>query len=115
MLHTPGKNATCTEPGINIFTCTHCGDSVTCPNCSISLTYHIRNNRLMCHYCGYSVPFSGECPTCHSNTLRLGGTGTQKAERDIAEIFPNARILRMDTDAASSKASYERMISSSML
>ena len=99
--------------GHNSFvTCTHCGDSVTCPNCSISLTYHIRNNRLMCHYCGYSVPFSGECPTCHSHTLRLGGTGTQKAERDIAEIFPNARILRMDTDAASSKASYERMISS---
>nr|WP_316616942.1 primosomal protein N' [uncultured Ruminococcus sp.] len=99
--------------GHNSFvTCTQCGDSVTCPNCSISLTYHIRNNRLMCHYCGYSVPFSGECPTCHSNTLRLGGTGTQKAERDIAEIFPNARILRMDTDAASSKASYERMISS---
>ena len=63
-------------------TCTQCGDSVTCPHCSISLTYHSRNNRLMCHYCGYSVPFTG----------------------------PNARVLRMDTDAASSKSSYERMI-----
>ena len=91
-------------------TCTHCGDAVTCPNCSISLTYHSRNNRLMCHYCGYSVPFTGECPTCHSHSLRLGGTGTQKAEQDIAEIFPNARVLRMDTDAASSKSAYERMI-----
>lgn len=90
--------------------CTRCGDSVTCPNCSISLTYHSRNNRLMCHYCGYSVPFSGECPTCRSRSLRLGGTGTQKAERDIAEIFPGSRVLRMDTDATSSKASYERMI-----
>lgn len=99
--------------GHNSFvTCTKCGDSVTCPNCSISLTYHSRNNRLMCHYCGYSAPFTGECPTCHSLSLRLGGTGTQKAERDIAEIFPEARILRMDTDAASSKSSYERMISS---
>ena len=91
-------------------TCTQCGDSVTCPHCSISLTYHSRNNRLMCHYCGYSVPFTGECPTCHGVSLRLGGTGTQKAERDITDIFPNARVLRMDTDAASSKSSYERMI-----
>ncbi len=91
-------------------TCTKCGDAVTCPNCSISLTYHSRNNRLMCHYCGYSVPFTGECPTCHSHSLRLGGTGTQKAEQDISAIFPNARVLRMDTDAASSKSAYERMI-----
>lgn len=99
--------------GHNSFvTCTQCGDSVTCPNCSISLTYHSSNNRLMCHYCGYSVPFVGKCPTCHSYSLRLGGTGTQKAEKDIAEIFPGARILRMDTDAVTSKSSYEKMISS---
>ncbi len=91
-------------------TCTKCGDAVTCPNCSISLTYHSRNNRLMCHYCGYSVPFTGECPACHSHSLRLSGTGTQKAEQDISAIFPNARVLRMDTDAASSKSAYERMI-----
>ena len=98
--------------GHNSFvTCTKCGDAMTCPNCSISLTYHSRNNRLMCHYCGYSVPFTGECATCHSHSLRLGGTGTQKAEKDIAEIFPEARILRMDTDAASSKSAYEKMIS----
>ncbi len=98
--------------GHNSFvTCTKCGDAMTCPNCSISLTYHSRNNRLMCHYCGYSVPFTGICATCNSPSLRLGGTGTQKAERDISEIFPEARVLRMDTDAASSKAAYERMIS----
>ncbi len=92
-------------------TCTQCGEPVTCPNCSISLTYHSRNNRLMCHYCGYSVPFKNECPSCFGKSLRLGGTGTQKAEQDIGMIFPNARILRMDTDATSSKSSYERMIS----
>lgn len=91
--------------------CSFCGEAVTCPNCSISLTYHSRNNRLMCHYCGYSVPFRGECPTCRSHSLRLGGTGTQKAEQDVSELFPDARILRMDTDAASSKSSYEKMIS----
>ncbi len=91
-------------------TCRTCGEPVTCPNCSISLTYHSRNNRLMCHYCGYSAPYSGVCPTCGSRTLRFGGTGTQKAEKDISELFPNARILRMDTDATSSKSSYEKMI-----
>lgn len=99
--------------GHNSFvTCAKCGDAMTCPNCSISLTYHSRNNRLMCHYCGYSIPFTGECATCHSRSLRLGGTGTQKAEKDISDIFPEARILRMDTDAASSKFAYEKMITS---
>ena len=98
--------------GHNTFvTCTNCGEAVTCPNCSISLTYHSRNNRLMCHYCGYSVPYWNECPVCHGRSLRPGGAGTQKAELDISKIFPAARVLRMDTDAASSKASYERMIS----
>ncbi|MEE1319549.1 MAG: primosomal protein N' [Ruminococcus sp.] len=98
--------------GHNTFvTCRTCGAPVTCPNCSISLTYHSANNRLMCHYCGYSVPYTDECPTCHSKSLRFGGTGTQKAESDIAELFPEARILRMDTDATSSKSSYEKMIS----
>ena len=98
--------------GHNTFvTCTRCGEPVTCPNCSISLTYHSRNNRLMCHYCGYSVPYRSECPSCHGRSLRLGGAGTQKAEEDVARIFPDARILRMDTDAATSKSGYERMIS----
>lgn len=99
--------------GHNTFvTCKSCGEPVTCPNCSISLTYHSANNRLMCHYCGYSISYTDECPSCHTKGLRLGGTGTQKAEKDISEIFPNARILRMDTDATSSKSSYEKMISS---
>ena len=98
--------------GHNTFvTCMQCGEPVTCPNCSISLTYHSRNNRLMCHYCGYSVPYRSECPSCHGRSLRLGGAGTQKAEEDVARIFPDARILRMDTDAATSKSGYERMIS----
>ena len=97
--------------GHNTFvTCRFCGEPVTCPNCSISLTYHSANNRLMCHYCGYSVPYTSKCPTCHGDTLRFGGTGTQKAEQDISELFPEARILRMDTDATSSKSSYEKMI-----
>lgn len=97
--------------GYNTFvTCRSCGEPVTCPNCSISLTYHSANSRLMCHYCGYSMPCTDECPTCHSKSLRFSGSGTQRAESDISDIFPNARILRMDTDTASSKSSYEKMI-----
>lgn len=99
--------------GHNTFvTCRSCSEPVTCPNCSISLTYHSANNRLMCHYCGYSVNYTDECPNCHERALRFGGSGTQKAEKDIFELFPNARILRMDTDTTTSKYSYKKMISS---
>lgn len=99
--------------GYNTFvTCRACGEAVTCPNCSISLTYHSANNRMMCHYCGYSVQYTDECPVCHSHRLSFGGTGTQRTEKDISDIFPEARILRMDTDATSSKSSYEKMITS---
>ena len=73
--------------GHNTFAaCRVCGESVSCPNCSISLTYHSANNRLMCHYCGYSIPNIDECPTCHSKSLRFRGARTQKAESDIAQL-----------------------------
>ena len=91
-------------------TCNSCREPLTCPNCSISLTYHNANNRLMCHYCGYSVPYRTECPTCHSHSLRLSGTGTQRAEVEIAEIFPHARILRMDTDTTMTRSSHEKKL-----
>lgn len=91
-------------------TCNSCREPLTCPNCSISLTYHNANNRLMCHYCGYSVPYRTECPTCHSHSLRLSGTGTQRAEVKLAEIFPQARILRMDTDTTMTRSSHEKKL-----
>ncbi|WP_316631466.1 primosomal protein N' [uncultured Ruminococcus sp.] len=91
-------------------TCNSCREPLTCPNCSISLTYHSANNRMMCHYCGYSVPYRTECPTCHSHSLRLRGTGTQRAEVEIAEIFPQARILRMDTDTTMTRSSHEKKL-----
>lgn len=97
--------------GYNSFvTCNSCKEPLTCPNCSISLTYHSANNRLMCHYCGYSTVYRAECPTCHSHSLRLSGTGTQKAEVDIAEIFPQARILRMDTDTTMTRSAHEKKL-----
>lgn len=80
--------------GYNTFvTCRMCGEPVVCPNCSISLTYHSANRRMMCHYCGYSVPYTEECPSCHSKSLRFGGTGTQKAESEISELFSRCKNI----------------------
>ena len=97
--------------GHNTFVmCPVCKEAVTCPNCSISLTYHSANNRMMCHYCGYSVPYTDKCPTCHSKGLRFGGAGTQRAEQQLYDLFSDARILRMDTDTTMSKSAHEKKI-----
>lgn len=97
--------------GYNTFvSCKACGHVVTCPNCSISLTYHSANQRLMCHYCGYSVPFTKECPICHENRVHYAGFGTQRAEQQLQELLPEARILRLDTDSTMSRFSYEKKL-----
>ena len=99
--------------GYNTYaSCTECGTVATCPNCSISLTYHIKNNRLMCHYCGYSVPFSNKCSNCNNDTVSFKGMGTQKLEEELKLIVPDAKILRMDTDTTSSRYSYEKYFKS---
>ena len=97
--------------GYNTFVaCDSCGSVVTCPSCSISLTYHSANNRLMCHYCGYSVPFTKVCPECGKEDVRYAGYGTQRIEKELEELLPEARILRMDTDSTSSRYSFEKNI-----
>ncbi len=99
--------------GYNTYaSCTECGSVLTCPNCSISLTYHIRNKRLMCHYCGYSIPYSTHCSNCHNDKVVFKGSGTQKLEDELKLIVPNAEILRMDTDTTSSRFSYEKYFKS---
>lgn len=99
--------------GYNTFvSCTECGTVMTCPNCSISLTYHIKNGRLMCHYCGYSVPFTNKCGNCGNETVKFLGSGTQRLEEELALIVPEARILRMDTDTTASRYSYEEKFKS---
>lgn len=90
--------------------CKACGHVLTCPNCSISLTYHSANNRLMCHYCGYSVPLTKECPECHEASVHYAGAGTQRAEEQLQQIFPEARILRMDADSTMARFSYEKKL-----
>lgn len=97
--------------GFNTFAaCTACGKVRACPNCSISLTYHARNHRLMCHYCGYSEPFSDVCAACGEHAVRYSGSGTQRLEDTLSAAFPSARILRLDTDAASSRYSFENAL-----
>lgn len=95
--------------GYNTFVaCKECKSVVTCPNCSISLTYHIANNRLMCHYCGYSEPMRTVCSKCGSETVRYSGFGTQKVEQELSSLFPEARILRIDADTMTYKNSHEK-------
>lgn len=97
--------------GYNTFAeCRACGHVLTCPSCSISMTYHHANGRLMCHYCGYSEPFTEICPECGSHDVRYSGTGTQKIEDELATLFPEARILRMDADSTMGRYSHENKL-----
>lgn len=96
--------------GFNTFiACNSCGHVITCPHCSISLTYHSNNNRLMCHYCGYSKPLDNICPECGENSVRYSGYGTQRIEDALHFLFPDARVLRMDADTTSGKFGHQKL------
>ncbi len=86
--------------------CPNCGYVASCPNCSISMTYHSANNRLMCHYCGHSVPYNNKCPECGGEHLKFLGVGTQKAVEELQALFKDARILRLDADSTMTRDSY---------
>ena len=88
--------------------CSSCGEVCRCPNCSIPLTYHAANQRLICHYCGHSVAAGQPCPSCGSEMLRQTGVGTQRVEEELKALFPDARILRMDMDTTMSRFAHER-------
>ena len=90
--------------------CKNCRTVVTCPNCSISLTYHAVNNRVMCHSCGHSEPATVRCNVCGSSEITFSGGGTQKAEDQLREAFPEARILRIDTDTTANKYALEKKL-----
>ncbi len=92
-------------------TCPSCGYVVTCPFCSVSLTYHRANGRLVCHYCGHSEAAVQHCPTCGSDKMRYAGLGTQRLEDEIREMFPEASVLRMDADTTMSRFAYEQRFS----
>jgi primosomal protein N' (replication factor Y) len=88
--------------------CRSCGYVFTCPSCSISMTYHRANKRLLCHYCGHMEAPAVTCPTCGSDKIQYSGMGTQRVEEELAEKFPDAAILRMDADTTMSRLSYEK-------
>ena len=91
--------------------CRDCGEPVKCPNCSITLTYHKYENSLKCHYCGIQMPVVKKCPKCNSEKVKYFGTGTQKLEDEIAKLFPEASMIRMDTDTVTKKNSHEEILS----
>lgn len=90
--------------------CPSCREVVRCPHCSISMTFHSANRRLMCHYCGYSIPMPRACPSCGKENLQYRGLGTQRAEEQLQGLLPEARVLRLDTDAVAARYSLERRL-----
>lgn len=90
--------------------CRECGTVDTCPNCDISLTLHMDTKTMNCHYCGFSKDIPQACPNCKSHSIRYYGTGTQKAYDELAELFPQARILRMDVDTTRKKGSHQALL-----
>lgn len=91
--------------------CSRCGKPVECPNCSLPLTYHRANESLICHYCGFMKRLDRICPKCGENFFSMKGEGTQLVEDTLSQIFPAARIIRMDADTTSGKAAFEKKFS----
>ncbi len=90
--------------------CRDCGAVLKCPNCDISLTLHMDTRTMKCHYCGHEEPIPQVCPNCHSRHIRYYGTGTEKVERELHQLLPNARIIRMDVDTTRRKGMHEKLL-----
>ncbi|MCT6894365.1 MAG: primosomal protein N' [Bombilactobacillus mellifer] len=94
----------------NFLLCRNCGFVPHCPNCDITLTVHLQEHCLLCHYCGHREPIMKQCQVCGSSKLRLSGTGTQKVETQLQELLPQARVLRMDNDTTTRKGAHQRIL-----
>ncbi|MCK5761784.1 MAG: primosomal protein N' [Candidatus Izimaplasma sp.] len=92
--------------------CVTCGKIFDCPNCDISMKFHSSAHELICHYCGHKIQMPRKCPDCGSYLFNFGSPGTQQIEKILEARFPTARILRMDSDTASKKDSYDSMFQS---
>jgi len=90
--------------------CLDCGAAPECPHCSVTLTFHKVKNQLRCHYCGHSIPAVTACMSCGSTNVKLFGAGTQRVEEDIAALFPDAKIARMDLDTTSHKGAHKEIL-----
>lgn len=99
----------------NYVSCRACGKAISCPRCSISMTYHTKKGSydegtLVCHWCGMRTALPKTCPECGSEHISFVGYGTQRVERDLTELMPSARILRMDTDTTAKKNAYGELL-----
>lgn len=91
--------------------CLKCGDVIRCPNCSVTLTVHSgARRRLSCHYCGYTIPYPAVCPACGDEHLLSHGAGIQQLEEELNAVFPDARVLRMDSDTLTGKKTHEDIL-----
>ena len=93
-----------------VIECRQCGWVPRCQHCDVSLTLHRQMNQLTCHYCGFTYRVPTECPCCGSTDLRTKGYGTEKIEEQVREVFPEARVARMDLDTTRTRNAYERII-----
>jgi len=94
----------------NFILCPDCGLTFKCPNCSVTLTYHLRDRSLQCHYCDYRIPAPGDCPQCEGHRLRGMGIGTERLEQEIGTLFPEAQVGRMDRDTTSRRHSHQQIL-----
>ncbi|WP_413627268.1 primosomal protein N' [Fructilactobacillus vespulae] len=90
--------------------CRDCGYVLMCPNCDISLTMHLDSHTMKCHYCGFEEAIPNQCPNCKSKNIRYFGTGTEKAEKELQQLIPESRIIRMDVDTTRKKGAHERIL-----
>jgi primosomal protein N' (replication factor Y) len=94
----------------NFILCPDCGLTFKCPNCSVTLTYHLRDRSLQCHYCDYRIPAPGDCPQCQGHRLRGMGIGTERLEQEIRQLFPGSLVGRMDRDTTSKRRSHQQIL-----
>jgi primosomal protein N' (replication factor Y) len=90
--------------------CRACGERVQCINCSLTLTFHKRDYRLLCHYCGYAQKVPSVCPKCASEHVHFLGLGSERVEEELHQAFPTARVARLDRDTVTGKRQYEQIL-----
>jgi primosomal protein N' (replication factor Y) len=96
----------------NFILCPDCGFTYKCPNCSVTLTYHLRDRSLQCHYCDYRIRAPGDCPQCEGHRLQGVGIGTERLEQEIRSLFPETQVGRMDRDTTSRRRSHQQILKS---
>lgn len=90
--------------------CRECGHAMRCPECDVALTYHAEEGRMRCHYCDHEEAVPDTCPKCGSSYIKYFGAGTERVEREVNRIFPQARVVRMDLDTTRTKMAHEKII-----